>query len=847
MYKKVQVSLADGQVTTLAISPGGAMISEDKDIEPIIVMGQLAETLGCTISWSRGHIQVEHPELGLLPVEDKEGCPQVPLRLALQLIEELELVKKGMKFHETDEFEAEVQWMHQLVNTHPVLSQLPLHVKEKLVVTPSSWSTLPANRRKRRSMRKNGFVCHLYAGESEGFTLERAWKQAGGKEAELLEVDLKRGEGHDMLKADGPYSGLVRSVLEDKLLGLVGGPNCRTRSVLRHFPLEAEGAPRPIRRWGGEENGVKDLTEDERQKIEDDDVLLWRMVFLQMLATYLRRARGIHNEVSFALEQPASPKAYMPEVVSFWGTEEWKKVKEEFGWEEVTFQQKPLGGAVCKPTTFAGNMELIPENFRMKSEGKTKVKGSWELARWAPGIMNMLAQALLKTSFNRSPQLKVLSWEESVLFGHTPARRDCRVCQENQQGSPHRRVKRPLAGVLSLDTAGPLVPAYDQGGHVARYVLVGSLTWAVPKGRTDEVQDEEILEEEMVDIEPQKEDEEKEKEGGEPVEEEPEKEDLEDEAPRGGLSEAEEAEGRDLVLGDDGNFEIRPESQEEGLEDYDIRVFRMAVPMRNKKSKEVTRTTMELVLRLCMDGYAVDRIHTDRGREFSGHFLDWTRRRGIMVTKTAGDEPQANGRAEQTVKVVKNMVRKILCQAGETAKRWPWALRHCNEVLRSHRTYQRPDFPPFMQEVLVRRRRWKRDDFSPSMEKVRYLAPSPENHGHWIWKDGESPRLTRCIVRKIDSAPEESHWVAMERELLDGLSIRRRLREKTAVKTIQGRCEDEEKKTQERKQMKKVIAGPVRTTHKWRWRHFELWNASERSLKRLMMKKKKSCKPRSCQ
>ena len=31
-----------------------------------------------------------------------------------------------------------------------------------------------------------------------------------------------------------------------------------------------------------------------------------------------------------------------------------------------------------------------------------------------------------------------------------------------------------------LDTAGPFKPAYDQGGFLSRYFLVGTLTWAVP-------------------------------------------------------------------------------------------------------------------------------------------------------------------------------------------------------------------------------------------------------------------------------------------------------------------------------------------------------------------------------
>ena len=38
-----------------------------------------------------------------------------------------------------------------------------------------------------------------------------------------------------------------------------------------------------------------------------------------------------------------------------------------------------------------------------------------------------------------------------------------------------------VAGVLSLDMAGPLKPANDVGGLQTRYFLAGTFTWLVPK------------------------------------------------------------------------------------------------------------------------------------------------------------------------------------------------------------------------------------------------------------------------------------------------------------------------------------------------------------------------------
>ena len=85
--------------------------------------------------------------------------------------------------------------------------------------------------------------------------------QLGGSVDTLVEVDILRGENHDMLSDHAVYSGLVRAALEGKINALVAGPNCRTRSLLRHIPIP--GKPEAPRRWGGEEFGVVDATEDE--------------------------------------------------------------------------------------------------------------------------------------------------------------------------------------------------------------------------------------------------------------------------------------------------------------------------------------------------------------------------------------------------------------------------------------------------------------------------------------------------------------------------------------------------------------------------------------------------------
>ena len=128
--------------------------------------------------------------------------------------------------------------------------------------------------------------------------------------------------------------------------------------VLRRYPRE--NAPRPVSAWEGEEHGLADLNPAEKAQVEEDDILMWRFIFLWMIATYLRQARQVQRPVGFLLEQPASPKHYMPQCVSFWDTTEWLKLMEEFGFSEATFCQGHHGGAATKPTIYGRKIGAEP-------------------------------------------------------------------------------------------------------------------------------------------------------------------------------------------------------------------------------------------------------------------------------------------------------------------------------------------------------------------------------------------------------------------------------------------------------------------------------------------------------
>ena len=206
--REVTVTLATGGQTTLRMNREGTMITNNPRTEPILPMGALTKVIKCSLKWNKEGLVVRHPVRGVLPVSYEDGCPVLPRELTLQLIEEIEKQQGGgsvKKFR----FEDREEWLKALVRSHPVLRGLPDHIKESLVEEVGDWSDIPANRRTRKRMQQRGMVLHLYAGPDSGVTLRKAMQQNGVDVSTLLEVDLERGEEHDMLSKKGPYRGLL--------------------------------------------------------------------------------------------------------------------------------------------------------------------------------------------------------------------------------------------------------------------------------------------------------------------------------------------------------------------------------------------------------------------------------------------------------------------------------------------------------------------------------------------------------------------------------------------------------------------------------------------------------------
>ena len=248
--------------------------------------------------------------------------------------------------------------------------------------------------------------------------------------------------------------------------------------------------------------------------------------------------------------------------------------------------------------------------------------------------------------------------------------------------------------------------------------MVGAFTWLVPRGTKGLQEMEQELHEDAPEIEEWRDHRKKERE--EEAERSPregphrgEREEEAERSPREGPHRGEGGEEAERSPDEGPHRGEREEQKKDSGKDegWEVRVFRMAAPLATKRTEETLRTAIEFVLRLKADGYTVTQIHTDQGHEYYGQFRDWCDRRGILITRTPGDDPQGNGRAEVAIQGITRQIRATLHQAEKGWEWWPMAARHAAEVLRYARIDRKVDVPPFMEEVLVRKETLEKRSF----------------------------------------------------------------------------------------------------------------------------------------
>ena len=126
----------------------------------------------------------------------QNGCLQIPKKVALRIINDIEEGVTEAKRMSVSEMYGEAKWIQEFVEAHAILRHLPARIKKSLKEVPSpDLRQLPDCNRRRRK---------VYAGKKEGYWMGRAVKEIGGDPRKLVEIDIERdeegGDQHDMLK-----------------------------------------------------------------------------------------------------------------------------------------------------------------------------------------------------------------------------------------------------------------------------------------------------------------------------------------------------------------------------------------------------------------------------------------------------------------------------------------------------------------------------------------------------------------------------------------------------------------------------------------------------------------------
>eukprot|EP00435_Cladocopium_sp_Y103_P038238 s480_g10.t1 len=430
---EVQVELAQGSVTLRQLPWSKTLLSATK-VQSIVPLGVLAE-IGYCVHWEGTKFELTDPNGCVLDTMLESGCPTVDEDLGLELIKEVEryfiqrrarlAVLKG----DGNPGELDSSLVKELEELRTMFPEVPDEILER-VLPKRQWKAeeIPWNRRIRRRIRRaSQVVIHLFSGKDEQF-----WKKELGREdREVLCVDVEIDRRQNLLK-DDVYDYLLEIADSGTLEAVLGGPPCRTVSRLRY----RQPGPPPLRsRLGPERFGLQGLDEMLLKKVHDDTVLWLRQYYLFHRSKKVRFPR----KTIYVQEQPEDPEKYLnAEAIakqrfpSLWATPEWQRIKEENRFEEVSFDQGPMGHSRRKPTTLGGNLcglrELAgvrgPGSSReghqepMTIEEKMQLSRTW--ASWAPGLKMALVTALKRELDGQLRKLTLEDWKKHLLNDHQP-------------------------------------------------------------------------------------------------------------------------------------------------------------------------------------------------------------------------------------------------------------------------------------------------------------------------------------------------------------------------------------------------------------------------------------------
>ena len=741
---QIEVELASG-TTWLFRHPSHRTLLSKDPVEAIIPLHRLV-SLGYQINWSKRGCRIKHPVRGIIECVLRNGCPVLPEDDGLALLAEMEKQDFGVNLMDEETLK---WWKHYF----PKMPEEVIAYMKGQDASSEDASLCPWNRRQRRvHERSKGIVVNLFSGPKT-----EQWTKMELRGYCIINVDISNGSQYD-LRNPGVWSYLCSLARRGRLVGILGGPPCRTVSRLRH----RRPGPRPVRGRGEYRWALPHLQSWEQDLAFSDAALLFKQCGLWILAS-VGKQKSL--EPFFIMENPQDPLDYMPKETqeenypSYWDFEEIQELAIQMGARFIKFDQGPMGHARRKPTTLmvanAPGMEQLDgisgdgsgDVLEQTLDGRLRQSKTW--AAWAPGLMAAIqeslstylschAEALVSEEESQGVTCKKMdldSWKAHVQQEHHPFRRDCRVCMTTMGIDDKHR--RHLGGsssttqsyCMSTDVVGPFIEGYDLGmNEMGKYLLVSTVS--VPDLRTEECQAKDSQK------------------GGD--------ESLEDAAtaePDGNLG---------GLLEDP---EVLPEVPLDAVEKLNLKnkVKLLAEPVKHQNITLVEvmlkRDTDSILAAMSkhyakfkMMGLPLYRVHTDRATPFlTSKMARWCEQKELVQTMTGGDDGAGNGRVEAEIGQLKRRLRATLTQSGLPQSFWPCCARHIAEArLRQQLTKLgvpcRP-MPAFASQVVVKTKRWhKSGQLSNPFRPMQLMGPSPLMTNGWVVRTEDQIQHARAVI-----------------------------------------------------------------------------------------------------
>ena len=765
--KDVSVELADGQKIGLLQTRTGTLLNDRaRDQSPIVPLGSLVQQLGCTVNWSRRQgLKVNHPVHGDIAVRMRGNCPMIDELEALKLISEIE--EKNLA--QLREATAKGLW-NQLSSTSSMwetnigsyvatgersqaLSAMmdpafPLNMSTATdrfsFAGPTNLDlsddaginylkALPVNRKTRRRLHQTRWIVHLYDGKNQ--TTASCLRQLESETTTVLEIDLQRSKVLNMKGWNNVIRALLWAACRGQIEGVLGGP------------------PR-----------------------DDQDELKKKLMYLWVVAEQGAKKDNLRQPFLFM---------ELPENNSWWTTDEWMRLKEEYQLFNVKVGHdgdKGFYGATNM--FFAGT---TPPSSRSPSQWTETLADEIKeaIGQWFkhPDQLKM-AQLLCATngSLGEMSEAELKKWAKHVRNGHVPFDKRCRTCVINSgTGRPHRRVLNPSAFTLGVDIAGPLRTRGVDADGKYRYALIGSYCLPKVEGYKD-MDIPEVLEDDGAGA-------------GEVLDDE---RDFLDEEETVELPNSVEDQ-HDLDRRNEDYKKFYEEVYKEVGDSMEYQSLLYVIPLKSRLKTDVNTAMRKLYLSLRQEGHPVVRVHSDRARELkSASLRQWLYEKDIWVTTGESQAPQQNGRAEAAVRLLKRYAKVLLDAGGLPRECWPLAMSYAAHRQRQRALGQPCKDPSFGAKVAVKSKVFGTGgsyDLNPRWREGKFVGRSSDVTNGLVVRYEDGSFVTSCHVRPglVDAdAIVEPEPVEME---LPAPS--RRIREKVRLAAIQDRYEEVESHARE--------------------------------------------------